>query len=103
MAQLNYRAHTGMMIGPEMGLAQGKLQYIPRYSSITCLLESSEPSGATETSSPWEELSSGQSVYTDHPKLCILMADVNDDGCLGGGPVVPQDEKCGGMIMTSRL
>lgn len=33
----NYRAHTGMMIGPETELAQGKLQYIPIYSGITCL------------------------------------------------------------------
>lgn len=33
----NYRAHTGMMIGPETSLARGKLQYIPRYSGMTCL------------------------------------------------------------------
>lgn len=33
----NYRAHAGMMIGPETRLAWGKLQYIPRYTAITCL------------------------------------------------------------------
>lgn len=33
----NYRARTAMMIGPETLLARGKLQYIPRYSAITCL------------------------------------------------------------------
>lgn len=39
----NYRAHTGMMIGPDTLLAWGKLQYIPRYSDITCLLKLRAP------------------------------------------------------------
>ena len=37
LRRCNYRAHAGMMIGPETWLARGKLQYIPRYTAITCL------------------------------------------------------------------
>lgn len=61
----NYRVCTGMMIGPATLLARGKLQYILRYSGITCLVELYAPQG--------------------QPNISALGGKNSVDGCLGSG------------------
>lgn len=92
----NYRARTGMMIGPETSLARGKLQYIPRYPGKTDISKS--PTGAAETSQQ-TVLGQGPGAKGSRwsrsrlPWLHIVMADVRNDSCLGRRPLALQEDK----------
>lgn len=50
----------------------------------------------------WEADCLQARAFTGHIQ-CSLTADMNNDGCLGRGPLAPQEDKCGDMIIASRL
>lgn len=84
----NYRAHAGMMIGPQTALAQGKLQHIPKILSHRMPFpKAGSPAGAAKTSP-----ATGRTrAFAGH--CSVLMADMFSDGRSGEGPLAPQQDK----------
>lgn len=78
----DYRVHTGMMIGLETELAQGKLQYVPRYLGIACLFQTRSPCLPKHRSHGWESVSvcSRSKSWRQGRRLVTLKA--SSDGSL---------------------
>lgn len=92
----NYRAHTGMMIGPDTLLALGQITVHPQILRHYMPFKTQSPTGATKTSQPWEELA-GQRIVSGQvpaheashwahsrlPRLHVVTADAYNDSRLG--------------------
>ena len=102
----NYRAHTGMMIGPETGVARGQITVHLQILGRRVPFKARSPAGAAKTSQPREEHAGelpasgqgaadwGQTLVTFKAHwIQMVTADVYNEGCLGRKPLALQGDQ----------